>query len=155
MGPPNIGQPAPLPISQLFFQPRQKAIRAQKKIFQQVKFSQKKKRAWAPLRFQLRPSQFLALAPLPKIMNPPFPQPIIQPAQSRAHDPCQSKKKKRSSWQSKTKWRKQKPKEKKKKKKKERKVRGESCETEIEIEIEIDSTETHLDQIQRPVLVSP
>ena len=32
-------------------------------------------------------------------------------------------------------------------------MRGESCETKIEIEIE--STETHLDQIQRPVSVSP
>ena len=38
---------------------------------------------------------------------------------------------------------------KKKRKKKERKVRGESYETKIE------STKTHLDQIQRPVSVSP
>ena len=37
----------------------------------------------------------------------------------------------------------------KKRKKKERKVRGESCKTKIE------STETHLNQIQRPVSVSP
>ena len=92
-----------------------------KKKIQQVKFSQKKKRKG------LGPLEILAPAPLPKIMNPPFPQPIIQPAQSRAHDPCKSKKKKLSSQQSKTKRRKQKTKE-KKEKKKERKVRSKSCE---------------------------